>query len=166
MDAVGINWPGLLTQFISFLILFLLLKKFLYSPIVKMLEDRAEKIKSSLGTAERVKEEAEQTTAANETLMIKAREESQAFISEAREQAKKIKESELEKSKVQIESERKRALDEIRSEQDKIINNIRSEFSGLAISAAEKIVEREVNENNHKEIIQSFLEKAKNIKSE
>ena len=155
MDAVGINWPGLLTQFISFLILFLLLKKFLYSPIVKMLEDRAEKIKSSLETAERVKEEAEQTTAANETLMIKAREESQAFISEAREQAKKIKESELEKSKVQIESERKRALDEIRSE-----------FSGLAISAAEKIVEREVNENNHKEIIQSFLEKAKNIKSE
>ena len=160
MDAVGTNWPGLLTQFISFLILFLLLKKFLYSPIVKMLEDRAEKIKSSLETAERVKEEAQQTTAA------KAREESQAFISEAREQAKKIKESELEKSKVQIESERKRALDEIRSEQDKIINNIRSEFSGLAISAAEKIVEREVNENNHKEIIQSFLEKAKNIKSE
>ena len=97
--------------------------------------------------------------------MLKAREESQAFISEAREQAKNIKESELEKSKLQIESERKRALDEIRSEQDKIINNIRSEFSGLAISAAEKIIEREVNENNHKEIIQLFLEKAKNIKS-
>ena len=165
MDAVGINWPGLLTQLISFLILFLLLKKFLYRPVIKMLEDRAEKIKTSLEVADKVKQEAEQTTAATESLMLKAREESQALISESREQAKKIKESELEKSKLQIEIERKRALDEIRSEEDKIINNIRSEFSGLAISAAEKIIEREVNENNHKEIIQSFLEKAKNIKS-
>jgi F-type H+-transporting ATPase subunit b len=165
MDAVGINWPGLLTQLISFLILFLLLKKFLYRPVIKMLEDRAEKIKTSLEAADKVKQEAEQTTAATESLMLKAREESQALISESREQAKKIKESELEKSKLQIEIERKRALDEIRSEEDKIINNIRSEFSGLAISAAEKIIEREVNENNHKEIIQLFLEKAKNIKS-
>ena len=165
MEAVGINWPGLLTQLISFLILFLLLKKFLYRPVIKMLEDRAEKIKTSLEVADKVKQEAEQTTAANESLMLKAREESQALISESREQAKKIKESELEKSKLQIEIERKRALDEIRSEEDKIINNIRSEFSGLAISAAEKIIEREVNENNHKEIIQLFLEKAKNIKS-
>jgi F-type H+-transporting ATPase subunit b len=165
MDAVGINWPGLLTQLISFLILFLLLKKFLYRPVIKMLEDRAEKIKTSLEAADKVKQEAEQTTAANESLMLKAREESQALIFESREQAKKIKESELEKSKLQIEIERKRALDEIRSEEDKIINNIRSEFSGLAISAAEKIIEREVNENNHKEIIQLFLKKAKNIKS-
>ena len=165
MDAVGINWPGLLTQLISFLILFLLLKKFLYRPVIKMLEDRAEKIKTSLEAADKIKQEAEQTTAANESLMLKAREESQALIFESREQAKKIKESELEKSKLQIEIERKRALDEIRSEEDKIINNIRSEFSGLAISAAEKIIEREVNENNHKEIIQLFLEKAKNIKS-
>ena len=59
----------------------------------------------------------------------------------------------------------KRALDEIKSEQEKIINNIRSEFSGLAISAAEKIVEREVTEKNHDQVIASFLEKAKNIKN-
>ena len=153
MDALGINWPGLLTQVISFLILFILLKKFLYAPVVKMLEDRSEKIKSSLETAERVKQEAEKTTEVNESLMIKAREESQMLISEARDQAKKIKESEMEKSKEQIDTERKRALDEIKSEQEKIINNIRSEFSGLAISAAEKIVEREVTEKNHDQII-------------
>tara|TARA_B110000263_G_scaffold134154_1_gene116502 strand:+ start:309 stop:812 length:504 start_codon:yes stop_codon:yes gene_type:complete len=166
MDAVGINWPGLLTQLISFIILFTLLKKFLYSPVIKMLEDRSEKIKSSLETAERVKQEAEKTTEVNETLMVKAREESQMLISEAREQARKIKDLEMEKSKEQIENERKRALDEIKSEQEKVINNIRSEFSGLAISAAEKIVEKEVNEKNHDQLINSFLEKAKKIKNE
>ncbi len=166
MDAVGINWPGLLTQLISFIILFTLLKKFLYSPVIKMLEDRSEKIKSSLETAERVKQEAEKTTEVNETLMVKAREESQMLISEAREQARKIKDLEMEKSKEQIENERKRAIDEIKSEQEKIINNIRSEFSGLAISAAEKIVEKEVNEKNHDQLINSFLEKAKKIKNE
>ena len=131
-----------------------------------MLEDRSEKIKSSLETAERVKQEAEQTTEVNETLMVKAREESQMLISEAREQARKIKDLEMEKSKEQIENERKRAIDEIKSEQEKIINNIRSEFSGLAISAAEKIVEKEVNEKNHDQLINSFLEKAKKIKNE
>jgi len=121
MDAVGINWPGLLTQLISFIILFTLLKKFLYSPVVKMLEDRSEKIKSSLETAERVKQEAEQTTEVNETLMVKAREESQMLISEAREQARKIKDLEMEKVKNKLKMREKEPLMKLNQNKKKLL---------------------------------------------
>ena len=60
MDALGINLPGLITQIVSFVILFFILSKVLYKPLVGMLDQRAEKIKSSLDAAEKAKEAEEE----------------------------------------------------------------------------------------------------------
>ena len=56
MDALGINLPGLLTQLISFTVLMVVLYKFLYGPITRMLDERAERIKGSLEAADRARE--------------------------------------------------------------------------------------------------------------
>ena len=58
MEALGINLPGLVTQLVSFLILFAILAKLLYGPIQKTLTDRTERIRESLEAADRAKEEA------------------------------------------------------------------------------------------------------------
>ena len=62
MEALGINLPGLITQIISFLILLFVLSKLLYKPVIKMLDDRAERIKTSLSAAEKAKEQAEKAS--------------------------------------------------------------------------------------------------------
>ena len=48
MGELGINLPGLITQLISFSILLFLISKFLYKPVVKLLDERAEKIKKGV----------------------------------------------------------------------------------------------------------------------
>ena len=58
MDAIGINLPGLVTQLVSFLILFFILSKLLYGPISKALDERSTRIKESLEAAERAQQDA------------------------------------------------------------------------------------------------------------
>ncbi|MFQ5934548.1 MAG: hypothetical protein ACE5KI_07895, partial [Dehalococcoidia bacterium] len=54
MEALGINLPGLITQIVSFVILFALLYRLLYKPVLRLLDQRSNRIKESLETAERV----------------------------------------------------------------------------------------------------------------
>jgi F-type H+-transporting ATPase subunit b len=82
MGALGITLPGLLTQLISFTILMLVLYKFLYGPIVRMLDQRAERIKDSLEAAENARTEAASSAAAVEQEMLKARQAGQQLIAE------------------------------------------------------------------------------------
>ena len=58
LGSLGINLPGLITQLVSFVILFAVLYKLLYKPVLRMLDQRSDRIKESLETAERVRQEA------------------------------------------------------------------------------------------------------------
>ena len=60
MDALGINLATLLTQVVSFLVLFFILSKVLYRPLVKIIDQRALKIKESLQMVEKAKSDSEE----------------------------------------------------------------------------------------------------------
>ena len=160
MDALGINLPGLITQIVSFVILFFILAKVLYKPMVGMLDQRAEKIKSSLDAAEKAKEDAARSEEAIEKQIAEARTEGQALIAQARETAERFREEEMEKARQDIEAERSRAEANIKRERDAAIEELRKEFAGLAISAAEKVVRNSLDESNHKDLIDSVLEES------
>ena len=63
MDALGIQWQSLLAQTISFSVVLLVLWKFAYGPIFKMLNERREKIAESLANAEKIKGDVARTEA-------------------------------------------------------------------------------------------------------
>lgn len=158
MDALGINLPGLLTQLISFTILVLILYKFLYGPITGMLDKRAERIKDSLEAAERARNEAASSAATVEQEMINARQEGQKLIAEAQEAARRAGEQIQEKSRQQAEEIIARAESEIAQQRDSAIEDLRKEFAGLAVLAAARVVERELDATRHQELIDSVLE--------
>ncbi|SVA75100.1 uncharacterized protein METZ01_LOCUS127954, partial [marine metagenome] len=97
MDALGINLPGLITQIVSFIILFFILSKLLYKPLVSLLDQRAEKIKDGLEAAERAREEAARSEESIQEQLLEARSEGQRLIIQARETAEKFREEEMEK---------------------------------------------------------------------
>ena len=160
MDALGINLPGLITQIVSFIILFFILSKLLYKPLVSLLDQRAEKIKDGLEAAERAKEEAARSEESIQGQLIEARSEGQRQIVQARETAEKFREEEMEKAREDIEAERTRAQGNIQRERDAAIEDLRREFAGLAISAAEKVVRSSLDEDGHRELIDSVLEES------
>ena len=87
MDALGINLTGLITQIVSFLLLFLLLSKLLYKPIVGMLDQRAEKIRSSLESAEKATAEIARSEESIRDQLNEAKAQGQELVAQARETA-------------------------------------------------------------------------------
>ena len=90
MDALGINLATLLTQVVSFLVLFFILSKVLYGPLVKIIDQRALKIKESLQMVEKAKSDSEEQSRIMEEKLSEATTEGQAIIAESRKIAQKF----------------------------------------------------------------------------
>ena len=97
MEALGINLPGLITQIVSFLILFAVLYRLLYKPILGMLDQRSNRIRESLETAERVRQEAAASQEEMQRQLESARAEGQQLVAQARAVADRFREEELAK---------------------------------------------------------------------
>ena len=160
MGALGINLPGLITQVVSFVILFALLYKLLYNPILRVLDQRSARIKESLEVAERVRQEAAESQSDMQRQLEAARAEGQQLIAQAREVADRFREEELAKARRDIDAERRRAEANIQRERDAAIEELRREFAGLAISAAERVVGRSLDESTHRELIDGVLQES------
>ena len=164
MEALGINAAGLLTQIVSFLILFNGLRVLLYKPILKVLDRRSQKIKESLESADKAKQEADISRDEIQKKFDEARVEGQEMIAQAREMADRFKEEELAKARSEILAERSKAEAEIRQERDAAIEELREHFAGLAMSAAERLVSRTMDEEAHRDIIDDVLKESLKIK--
>ena len=158
MGALGINLPGLITQIVSFSILFILLWFLLYKPITRAMRERSGRIREGLEAAEKARAEAADARAAMEEQITAARAEGQEMIAQARQVADRFREEELAKAREEIRSERERAEADIQRERDAAIEGLRREFAAIAVDAAEKIIERSIDETAHSELIDKVLE--------
>jgi F-type H+-transporting ATPase subunit b len=158
MEALGFNLPGLATQLVSFLLLLGILYALLYKPILRMLDQRAGKIKESLETAQLARDEAARSQEEMRIQIEQARAEGQSMIAQAREVADRFRDEELAKARQEIAAERAKAEADIQRERDSAIEELRREFSGLAIKVAESVVSRSLDESVHRELIEQVLE--------
>jgi F-type H+-transporting ATPase subunit b len=94
----GVDWPQLIAQIVSFCIVCVLLYRFAYRPILKMLDDRRGQIAQSLADAQKIKVELELTEAQRREVMVKANAEATRFIEEARQAAARLQEQESQKA--------------------------------------------------------------------
>ena len=163
MEALGLNLPMLIAQIVGFLVLLYILSKLLYRPLLKVMDERADRIKESLEAAERAKEQAAASQEQMQEDIRKAREEGQQMIAQARDVASRFRDEEMAKAKDEIAAERAKAEADIQRERDAAIEDLRQEFAGLAISAAERVVERSLSESDHRNIIDRVLEESGTI---
>jgi len=157
MEALGINLPGLITQILSFLILLFVLSKLLYKPVIKMLDERAERIKESLSAAEKAKEDAASSAEKIEKELISARQEGQKIIDQAKKLSEEFKDKEKSKALEEIESLIEKSKSDLEKETRVAINELRKNFSTLVLEVAEKVVDKEIDENTHTKLIEKVL---------
>lgn len=163
MEALGLNLPQLIAQIVGILVLLFILKKLLYGPLLKVIDERSERIRESLEAGERTKEEAASNQEQMQEDLQKAREEGQQMIAQARDVAARFRDEEMAKAREEIGAERSKAEADIQRERDAAIEDLRREFAGLAISAAEQVVERSLSESDHRDIIDKVLEESGTI---
>jgi F-type H+-transporting ATPase subunit b len=164
MGALGINLPTLVSQLISFLVLFGLLMLIAYKPIVKMFDERSKRIKESLEQAELVKQQAASADEAVKKQLEAAAREGQEVISKAIRTGEGMKQEAQQQAKQEAEKLINRARAEIQRERDEAIDSVRQEFADLTIMAASKVVEKSLDQKAHRELIDKVLEESKTIK--
>ena len=158
MEALGINLPGLLTHLISFVILVALLSYLLYKPLIRVLDQRSERIRESLEASQRAQEEAARSQEEMQEQLESARAEGQQMIAQAREVADRFREEELARAREEIAAERSRAEANIQRERDAAIEDLRREFAGLAVVAAERVIRRSLDDSDHSTLIGQVLD--------
>ena len=163
MDALGINLAGLITQLVSFIVLFAVLHRLLYKPVLRALDQRSSRIREGLEAAQTARDEAARSQDETQRQLGAARAEGQQLVAQAREVADRFREEELAKVREEIEAGRARAQANIQRERDAAIEELRREFAGLAISAAERVIERSLDESAHRELIDKVLEESSRI---
>ena len=154
--------PGLFVwTILTFLLLLFVLAKFAWKPLLKMLKDREELIRSSLEDAEKAKEELERLNAEGEAIVNQARSEAQTILSEGKAAATTLKEETLAGAKEQAKNIISEAEKQINVEKDKAINEIKSEVVNLSLNISEKLINKNLSPEDNKALIDESLSNMK-----
>ncbi len=158
--------PGLFVwTILTFLLLLTVLAKFAWKPLLKMLKDREELIRSSLEDAEKAKEKLERLNAEGEAIINQARSEAQSILSEGKTAAAKLKDETLDVAKEQAKKIASEAEKQINIEKEKAIAEIKSEVVNLSMSIAEKLINKNISPEDNKALIDESLSNIKEYES-
>ena len=135
----GVDWPHLIAQIISFLIVAGLLYKFAYKPIQDVLEGRREQIAQSLANVEKIKQELASTEAARQEIFDKANTEANRLIEEAKEAASKVQERESQKAIREAEQIIANAREVATSDRARMMTELRQELGRLVVATTVKV---------------------------
>jgi len=160
LAELGVNLPVLIAQVINVAILFGLLYLVAYKPIIRLLDARSRRIKESMEQAEAIREQVAQTEERVKARLAEANKEGQERIAQAMKIGEELKQKAREEAKQEAEALISRARAEIQAERDEAIREVRKEFADLTIMAAEKIIERSLDREAHKELIDKVLEES------
>ncbi len=139
MEGLGIDFKLLLIQIVNFLVLLFVLKKWIYKPFLKFLDDRAAKIHESLNASEKMRKDLKDFETKKEEELLALKEKSQTILENVRLEALEEKKSILEKTTFEVKSMVETAKNQIESDRKKSFKDARKEVSTLALEISKKI---------------------------
>jgi len=161
-DAFGVDLPKLLFQVINFLLLLYLLNRFLFKPVLKLLDEREARIKKGLEDAEAAARDRELAKAEREAALDEARKEAQAMVARANKIAEDSRAEILAEAKEQAEKVTARAREEITAEKERAMSELRATVADLALQAAGRLVRSEMDGPTQRRLVEDFLKEVRN----
>ena len=150
-------WTFIL-QICNLLLQAFLFKKFLLKPVQNIIAKRRELANADLDAAEAARTEAESAKASYEAHMAGAREEAATLVRNATQTAQSRGDQIIEEAKAEAAAIRDKAARDIAQERKNAVNEIKNDISGIAVSIASKVVEKEISEKDHEALIQEFID--------
>ena len=148
-----------------FFALFFILKRFAFPPILAAVEAREQALQDAIDGAKRDREEAARLLAEHRAQIEGARAEAQKLIADGRAAGDQLRARMVEETKQQQQEMLDRARREIESEKSRAIAEMRREAVDLAIAGASKVIERNLDDQQNRRLVESFLGSIKPIKS-
>jgi len=135
VTTFGVDWPHLLAQVVSFCIVCLILYRFAYRPVLKMLEVRRQQIALGQANAERIEAELARTEALRQEVMAQANAQANKFIEEARAAAARLRAQETQKAVAAGEQIMIKAREAAAQEHDRMLAELKREVGRLVVQA-------------------------------
>lgn len=161
LDALGIDLKTIIFSMVNFLILVVVLGKFIYKPFLGMLEERKRLIKEKFDRADAVNLEADEKMAEYNAQIANAEEEGRAIIKEAKERAEAMSEKIISDAKAEAGKIISDAEETIAFEKKTAVENLRDEITSIALLAAEQIVGKEIEAVGHDAIVDDVIKNAR-----
>ena len=146
-----------LAQICNLMIQLVIFKKFLLKPIKQVIADRKAKADSEIADAQKLRTEAEAMKAEYEQNLQNARTEANQIVAAAQKTAAARSEELLGEARAQAAALKQKAEADIAQERKKAVNEVKDEIGGMAMEIASKVVEREIKEADHQDLIDEFI---------
>ena len=156
---VDLDLWSLFVTICNTLITFLIVKHFLYKPLRNMLAAREQEVRDLYTHAETDRREAEAMKRDYTASIANAKQEAAEIVSSAQKRADKRAEDIVEQANHEAAAAKQRAEESIEQERKKAMNQMKDEIADLSMMIASKVVEREVNPDDHKRLIDDFIDK-------
>ncbi|HEY4694878.1 MAG TPA: F0F1 ATP synthase subunit B [Candidatus Nanoarchaeia archaeon] len=157
IEEFGINPYLLLAQVVNFTILLFLLKKILYKPILKVLEERKVKIVRSLKEAEDIEKRLVETAKEQEKILEKARSEAANLISEVKKESKELSEKMLADTRATVDEAMKRGEERLELEKQQMMSEVKKDLAGLVIAATAKVTQKTMDEPSNRRLVEEVV---------
>ncbi len=157
-DFIGVDlWTALFTL-LNTVTVILVGTKFLFKPVMKMIEDRQKEIDDLYADAGKAKENAQALQEEYTQKLAAAAATGEEMVQQAVERGQKREDEIIRQANERAEAIMEKANADIAQEKKKAINDAKDEISVIAIAIAEKVVDRELNAADHEKLVDSFID--------
>jgi F-type H+-transporting ATPase subunit b len=157
LQSIGFDWQVALAHVVNFLLVLWLLNKFVFGPLQKKLKERRQEIQSGVEDARAAEKKLQKAKQRREEILENAQKQRQEILSEARERAASVKEQAQKQAEKKAESMLADARKQIEKKRAQMKDELREHTGDLVISAAEKLLQREVNEDDHNQLVANTI---------
>lgn len=151
--------PTFIWTMLNLVVMYVVLKKLLFKPVMKIMEDRENNIKKKIDDAEQMQNDAKVYKNKYKEQLEGAKKDGDNIVKEAKDAAQKECEHMIEKTKREADKIIQMAKIEIAKERESMIKEIRKQVVDLSILAASKIMEVNLNDETNKQVVRNFLDK-------
>ncbi len=159
LDLISLEVWHVVAAIANLLLLTWIVKKFLFDRVKKVMTERQSQVDTLYADAETAKNTAESDRAAYEEKLAGAEDEAQKIVQDAVVRADRMSEKILAEASEKAGEKLRQADADIAQEKKKAINEVKDEISGISVEIAENVIGREIREEDHRELIDAFIEK-------
>jgi len=158
MEVISVNFWQMLVSLANLLILFLILKKFLYGPVTKALESRRSAVDKQYADADAALDAAKKAQTEYEAKLADAEVTADELRTAAADEAKRHGERIVAEARDRADGIIRQAEMQIELDKKKAESDMKREIADVSTALAEKLIERELDKDTHRELIDSFLD--------
>lgn len=157
MEKLGINLGFLVSQIVNFTLLVVLLSMLLYKPILRMLNERRDRIAKSMADVDEARAAAARAQQDYDRTIADAQRKAQEIIAQASQAADKVRAEIEANARREADAIRQKAREEATQEKGRLLADVQGQIASLSMMATERVLGQGVDQNTQRKLIDDFL---------